>query len=471
MDNNAYEYLEDHYLRTQQLIVSLGNSQQSSFINFLKVALRSYADENLSEAHLVDTVTMEAGEDLTTYENLLSEFKDVFSTFGVKNVNKLYHFLYIVLAYQQQLQNSFGQGVENIWKSLMTSPQQTAYASSSTENASMDIEISAPPEHQSQIISSVAQPEQEVIQIDEVSMLSPLKATAEPFTPKGKGGRKKRVSYADAVKQDSNSDTSRPSSPSPAMEKKKKKTAPVSILNTSRKAPKKQPATPAPKTISTIMTGYGPQIKDNIREITVYDIPSRWTQLDVLNHLKTWGQVIAIKFKSQQKYTTVSVSVDLNQAALDLWNGGAWTAPLGGVPASTTIALLYPDNPAQSILAPTGCKAFKLIQDRGTRKLITYYESWADLDKVIGKAFNLEEFTGDWKRYYTPNLQRRKTRNQKVNQDSDSKVSQKDTNTIKSDKKHKKTKRVKKADKSLDGIDKLTVLAEIRSMLRKLGVS
>ncbi|PKY48667.1 hypothetical protein RhiirA4_464329 [Rhizophagus irregularis] len=414
---------------------------------------------------------MEAGEDLSTYENLLSEFKDVFSTFGVKNVNKLYHFLYIVLAYQQQLQNSFGQGVENIWKSLMTSPQQTAYASSSTENASMDIEISAPPEHQSQIISSVAQPEQEVIQIDEVSMLSPLKATAEPFTPKGKGGRKnaQRIRLRQFVL--SLSLWSSGSSGRGAMEKKKKKIAPVSTLNTSRKAPKKQPATPAPKTISTIMTGYDPQIKDNIREITVYDIPSRWTQLDVLNHLKTWGQVIAIKFKSQQKYTTVSVSVDLNRAALDLWNGGAWTAPLGGVPASTTIASLYPDNPAQSILAPTGCKAFKLIQDRGTRKLITYYESWADLDKVIGKAFNLEEFTGDWKRYYTPNLQRRKTRNQKVNQDSDSKVSQKDTNTIKSDKKHKKTKRVKKADKSLDGIDKLTVLAEIRSMLRKLGVS
>jgi hypothetical protein len=93
------------------------------------------------------------------------------------------------------------------------------------------------------------------------------------------------------------------------------------------------------------------------------------------------------------------------------------------------------------------------------------------LDKVIGKAFNLDEFTGDWKRYYTPNLQRRRSRHQKVNQDDDSKVSQKDTNTNKSDKKHKETKRAKKTDMSLDGVDKLTVLAEIRSMLRKLGVS
>ncbi|PKY50852.1 hypothetical protein RhiirA4_467543 [Rhizophagus irregularis] len=192
------------------------------------------------------------------------------------------------------------------------------------------------------------------------------------------------------------------------MDKKKKKTASVSKLSlssTSRKALKKQPATPAPKTISTVMTGYNPEIKENIREITVYDIPSRWTQLDVLNHLKNWGQVIAIKFKSQQKYTTVTVSVDLNKAALDLWNSRAWTAPLEavliGVPATTNIATLYPDNPAHSILTPTGCKAFKLIQDRGTRKLITYYKSWADLDKVIGKAFSLDEFMGDWKRYFT----------------------------------------------------------------------
>ncbi|CAB5380224.1 unnamed protein product [Rhizophagus irregularis] len=197
---------------------------------------------------------MEAGEDLTTYETLLSEFQDVFSTFGVRNVNKLYHFLFIILEYSQQLQNSLGQGVENIWNSLMTSPQQTAYASSSTENASMDMEIIALFEHQSQSSTSVAQPEPEPIRINEVSMQALLKASAIPFKPKGKG-RTKRVSYADAVKQDSKSDDGRPSSPSLTVNKKKQKTAPISKLNktgSSQKAPKKQTATPAPKTISTM---------------------------------------------------------------------------------------------------------------------------------------------------------------------------------------------------------------------------
>ncbi|CAB5194499.1 unnamed protein product [Rhizophagus irregularis] len=188
----------------------------------------------------------------------------------------------------------------------MTSLQQTNYVSSFTENASTDMEIYAYPEPQSQLQQLVAQIESKVDQMEEEPSIpvSPktLKADAVAFTSKGKG--RKQISYAEAVKQDSNSDSSRPSSPSPKMNKKMKKTAPVSKTSsssTSCKAPKKQPTTPALKTISTVITGYNPKIKENIQEITVYDIPFRWTQLDVLNHLKAWDQVIAIKFKSQQK--------------------------------------------------------------------------------------------------------------------------------------------------------------------------
>ncbi|CAB4417348.1 unnamed protein product [Rhizophagus irregularis] len=93
-----------------------------------------------------------------------------------------------------------------------------------------------------------------------------------------------------------------------------------------------QRAAPSPKTINTVMTGYEPMNKDLIREIMVYDIPFTWSQLDTLNHLKAWGQVVAIKFKSQQKYVTVTVSIELNQVATGLWNEGVWTAPLGGLP-------------------------------------------------------------------------------------------------------------------------------------------
>ncbi|PKB99564.1 hypothetical protein RhiirA5_429501 [Rhizophagus irregularis] len=133
------------------------------------------------------------------------------------------------------------------------------------------------------------------------------------------------------------------------------------------KTTKKQPAATSPKTICTIMTGYV------------------LSQLDTLNHLKAWGQVVVIKFKSQQKYVTITVSIKLNQETTRLWNDGVWTAPLGRVPALVSTATLYLDNSAQTILAPLKCKAFKLIQDQGTLKLITYYKFWTNIEKVIAK--------------------------------------------------------------------------------------
>ncbi|PKY56341.1 hypothetical protein RhiirA4_476576 [Rhizophagus irregularis] len=141
------------------------------------------------------------------------------------------------------------------------------------------------------------------------------------------------------------------------------------------------------------MTGYVPENKDFIREITVYDIPSTWSQLDTLNHFKAWGQ------------------------------DGVWTAPFRGLPT--------------------------------------------DLEKVIGKPFSLDEFTGDWMRYFT---KQRRRNSQKVNQESSSKVRTTKTNT-QSSKKQKVAKEIKNIDKALGGIDKLTILAKIRSMLRKLGAS
>ncbi|PKC01448.1 hypothetical protein RhiirA5_426688 [Rhizophagus irregularis] len=170
------------------------------------------------------------------------------------------------------------------------------------------MEIYAYPELQSQLQMKVAQIESKLAQIDAFSItaLITLKADTTLFTPKGKGT--KRVSYVE-----------------------KKRTVSISKTSSSsisRKAPKKQPVILASKTISTVMTGYNPELKENVHE---------------------------------------------------------FTAVLIGVFAFTTIATLYSNNPAHLILTPTGCKAFKLIQNRGTRKLIIYYETWANLDKVIVK--------------------------------------------------------------------------------------
>ncbi|GET64662.1 hypothetical protein RhiirA1_471316 [Rhizophagus irregularis] len=66
-------------------------------------------------------------------------------------------------------------------------------------------------------------------------------------------------------------------------------------------------------------------------------------------------------------------------------------------------------------------------------------------------------------------LQRRRYP-QKVNQEGDSKIRTNNTNT-QSSKKQKVAKKIKNIDKALGGINKLTILAEIRSIFRKLGAS
>ncbi|PKB94957.1 hypothetical protein RhiirA5_437685, partial [Rhizophagus irregularis] len=76
------------------------------------ISLGEYTADNINEKHIVDTVKLTAGEDLAPYEALLSEYREVFSTFGMKNLNKLYHFLFIVLMYSQHFQLLLGQGLK-----------------------------------------------------------------------------------------------------------------------------------------------------------------------------------------------------------------------------------------------------------------------------------------------------------------------------------------------------------------------
>ena len=57
-----------------------------------------------------------------------------------------------------------------------------------------------------------------------------------------------------------------------------------------------------------------------------------------------------------------------------------------------------------------------------------------------------------------------------MNQEGDSKVQTNNTNN-QSSKKQKVAKKIKNIDKALGDIDKLTILIEIKSMLRKLGAS
>ncbi|PKB94821.1 hypothetical protein RhiirA5_437980 [Rhizophagus irregularis] len=80
-----------------------------------------------------------------------------------------------------------------------------------------------------------------------------------------------------------------------------------------------------------------------------------------------------------------------------------------------------------------------------------YYENWADLDKIINFKLNLEEYEDVWTRYFLLN-------SLKINKES------------KPSGKQNSFKTFGKIKKGLDGNEtgKLTLLAKIRSLLRKL---
>ncbi|EXX53597.1 hypothetical protein RirG_242440 [Rhizophagus irregularis DAOM 197198w] len=60
---------------------------------------------------------------------------------------------------------------------------------------------------------------------------------------------------------------------------------------------KKKQQCASPKEIQSVMTRYDLILKNNVQEITLYNIPSTWTQLELLQHLEKWGYVIAFKTK------------------------------------------------------------------------------------------------------------------------------------------------------------------------------
>ncbi|CAB4478167.1 unnamed protein product [Rhizophagus irregularis] len=147
---------------------------------------------------------------------------------------------------------------------------------------------------------------------------------------------------------------------------------------------------------------------------------------------------------------------------------------------TVTTSMLYPSDIFQSPISHLGCKAFKVIQEKSTRKFIMYYENWADLDKITNTKLNLQEYEGVWIRYFSPQLSKgrnqspRSGRTQKQNQDLANKIG---PNTInnknkegKSNRKKQNSSTLKNLKKGLNGSEtgKLTLLAEIRSLLRRL---
>lgn len=60
------------------------------------------------------------------------------------------------------------------------------------------------------------------------------------------------------------------------------------------------------------MTEYKSIFKNKVWKIIIYNIPFKWILIEILNYLKAWDNVLAIKFKMQKKYIILIVSINLN---------------------------------------------------------------------------------------------------------------------------------------------------------------
>ncbi|GBC48760.2 hypothetical protein GLOIN_2v1787148 [Rhizophagus irregularis DAOM 181602=DAOM 197198] len=103
------------------------------------------------------------------------------------------------------------------------------------------------------------------------------------------------------------------------------------------------------------MTGYTPELKDNVQKITLYNILSIWAQFKILQHLEKWDHIIAFKTKHQKKYLMVTISIDFNKKKRERFQ-----AVVKYLSETVTTSMLYLSDPSQSPILHLGCKAFKL---------------------------------------------------------------------------------------------------------------
>jgi hypothetical protein len=81
-----------------------------------------------------------------------------------------------------------------------------------------------------------------------------------------------------------------------------------------------------------VMTEHKPTSYQKVHEIMVYDIPSTWQPEKIMNELTFWGKMLSISIKTQKKYHSLCVRIELNSFKAAAFNRKNWTTDLGGIP-------------------------------------------------------------------------------------------------------------------------------------------
>jgi hypothetical protein len=247
-----------------------------------------------------------------------------------------------------------------------------------------------------------------------------------------------------------------------------------------------------------VMTEHKLTSYNKVSEILVYDIPATWKPEKILNELTLWEKTISISIKTQQKYHTVRVRTELNSFKLSAFQRNDWTTDLRGIPVqwfpaywtlqdrkerekyqaaimnipdSMNVTELWTNHQPSQFLVNSGGKAFKLVQtEKGSRKLVVYYENW----KTLCTALNTKPSWGDiimqWVQHASPTKKQQQsgpkgtTNNRESRQDRPE-----DPKRKKPDNKPKKAKASPtKSEGKKQGIDKQKALTQIMSLLKAL---
>ncbi|CAB4422512.1 unnamed protein product [Rhizophagus irregularis] len=281
-------------------------------------------------------------EEYNSTEQFVKDHRHVLKEIGMKNDVQLTYLLFILNNIIVEHDTSMKNYIDETFQKQVAQFEATEISNDTPVSSlvqQMETEIFENVEHQSMDVEhddqNTKHQSEDVIAESSTKnskkSSTKLNAKAIPYTPKGKG---RTVTFAEMASRNLDVGSNRDTSPSPPGNRLKMKNSEIKRKVSDSKAQpakKKQQHAP-PKEIQSVMTGYDPVLKDNVREITLYDIPSTWAQLKLLQHLEKWGHVIAFKTKRQKKYFTVTVSIDFNEWAMSLWNQGIWTAPLGGLP-------------------------------------------------------------------------------------------------------------------------------------------
>jgi len=196
-----------------------------------------------------------------------------------------------------------------------------------------------------------------------------------------------------------------------------------------KKSHKKKKAAPvSPEKV--VIPAPTPEINENhVRDVMVYDIPARYSQEQIANALTSWGRPVSFTTKTQRKYQSVRVKIEMNAPTLTSFDKGTWMHELDNLPIrwfpgtwtlkqrknrekfklvinslpETIAATESRTDTRYGLLHRFEVRSHKIIKTtKGDLQLIGYFEKYEDVQRALNAKFQLEDKDYRWSKFLPP---------------------------------------------------------------------